>query len=185
VIDTFQWFVWPVNSDLHEGFPSAPAGADSPQARRLQCLFAEARAAGVPTRVLFSILLDWARLLERAATSDRWHAKLNEAITVTDAALDREGQPLPTALRRSLVALEALEAREGEETAVLRVARLLASHFDQLILRGGEADPETAWDGALLLLGAIGDVVEARELEAAMTECAHLAYKRLFPQRDS
>jgi hypothetical protein len=135
--------------------------------------------------VLFSVLLDWAHLLERAAISDRWHAKLNEAISLTDAVLHRMGQPLPRALRRSLVALEALEAREGEETAVLRVARLLASHLDQLILRGGEADPETAWDAALSMLGAIADVVEARELEATMTECAHLAYNRLFPQRCS
>jgi hypothetical protein len=70
MIDTFQWYVWPRVSDLHEEFPFGPVPADSPRARRLQCLIAEARAAGVPTRVLFGVLLDWARVLEKQTQHD-------------------------------------------------------------------------------------------------------------------
>jgi hypothetical protein len=90
----FQWYVWPI-SNLHEGFPFGPAPADSPQARRLQCLVAEARAAGVPARVLFGVLLDWARVVERHVQDDASHDALSQAITITDAALYRLGQPIP------------------------------------------------------------------------------------------
>ena len=107
MIDAFQWYVWPPDSDLHEGFPFGPAPADSPQARRLQCLVTEARAAGVPTRVLFGVLLDWARVLEKQVLDDTWHGALSEAITITDAALYRLGEPIPKSLQRALDALDA------------------------------------------------------------------------------
>ena len=182
MIDTFQWFVWPVDSELHEGFGWQAAGADSPQARRLQCLLAEARAAGVPTRVLFGILLDWARQLERLTQADAWHGKLSSAISATDAALYRPGEQAPKSLRFTLTAIEALEAGPDTETPALRAARLLASHALEIVWHDRETKPETAWDCAVSMLAAIADAVDPAELETTMTDCAQQAYVRLFPQ---
>jgi hypothetical protein len=183
MIDTFQWYVWPADSNLHEGFPFGPAPADSPQARRLQCLIAEARAAGVPTRVLFAVLLDWARVLEKQVQGDAWHGALREAITITDAALYRLGQPMPESLQRALDALDAAEEGQREQTPALRVANLLGTHYAELLGRGGEADPETAWDAAAVTLGALAEAVGPEASQPIMAKCAQLAYGRLFPQR--
>lgn len=183
MIDTFQWYVWPADSNLHEDFPFGPAPADSPRARRLQCLIAEARAAGVPTRVLFAVLLDWARVLEKQAEEDAWHDALSEAITITDAALYRLGQPIPESLQLALDALDSADRGEPQQTPALRVAKLLGTHYAELLGRGGEADPETAWDAALVTLGALAQTVPPGALEPVIAECARLAYERLFPQR--
>jgi hypothetical protein len=59
-----------------------------------------------------------------------------------------------------------------------------AATFGELIGRGAEADPETAWDGALVTLAALTETVGTAKVEAAMIECAHLAYARLFHQRE-
>jgi len=182
MIDTFQWYVWPADSNLHEDFPFGPAPADSPQARRLQCLIAEARAAGVPTRVLFGVLLDWARVLEKQVQNDASHDALSEAITITDAALYRMGQTIPESLQRALESLDASEGAEPEQTPALRAAKLLGTLCAELLGRGAEADPETAWDAALVMLGALAQVVAPGALERAMADCAVLAYERLFPQ---
>jgi hypothetical protein len=183
MIDAFQWFVWPAKSDLHEGFPFGTVPADSPQARRLQCLVAEARAAGVPTRHLFGLLLDWARVLEPLATRDAWRDALTDAIAVTDAAQYRFGKPLSEPMQAALNAIAAVEPTEEEDTGALQVAKLLVSHFAELVHRGGEADPETAWDAALVILSAIARACERDAIESAMHECAQVAHARLFPQR--
>lgn len=183
MIDTFQWYVWPADSNLHEAFPFGPAPADSPQARRLLCLVTEARAAGVPTRLLFGVLLDWARVLEKQVLDDPWHGALSEAITITDAALYRQDQPIPASLQHMLDALDTTDSAEREHTPALRIATLLGSHYVELLDRRGEADPETVWDAALVTLGALAEVVVGGALEPTMAECALLAYERLFPQR--
>jgi hypothetical protein len=180
MIDAFQFYVWPPESDLHEDFPFGPMPVDSPQARRLLCLVAEARAAGVPTRVLFHILLDWARVLHRSAAGDAWRETLGQAVTAMDAALYRPEPPQPDSIQRAFAIIDAAEPGGTDDTPALRVARLLGSHFGELISRGAEADPETAWDAALLTLAAIAETVGPSATEAAMTDCAEVAYARLF-----
>jgi hypothetical protein len=184
MLDTFQFLVWPPQSDLHEGFPFRAMPPDSPQARRLLCLVAEARAGGVPTRVLFKVFLDWARVLERHATADAWRDGLAQAITVMDATLERPSPPSPKSLQRAFETIDASEPGDDDETPALRVARLLGSHFGELLALGAEADPETAWDGALVTLAALAETAGPAKLEAAMTECALLAHAWLFPQRE-
>jgi hypothetical protein len=146
-------------------------------------LIAEARAAGVPTRVLFGVLLDWARVLEKQTQHDAWHDALSDAIAITDAALYRQGQPVPESLQLALDAFDATGGSEPAQTPALRVAKLLGTHYAEVLGRGGEADPEAAWDAALVTLGALAEVVAPGALEPVMTECARLAYQRLFPQR--
>lgn len=182
MIDVFQWFVWPAHSTLHEEFPCVAPAADSAQARRLQCLFAEARAGGVPTRVLFAIALDWARLLERVADADPWNAKLSETVSAADAALYRIHEPLPKSLLLPLVAIDGLETRSVDETPAFQVAKLLAGYALLLASPQREVEPETAWELALVLLGAIARSVATPALEATMRECAQRAYASLFPR---
>ena len=178
MIDAFQFFVWPPDSNLHEGFPSGPMPADSPQARRLLCVVAEARAAGVRTRVLFQLLLDWARVLERHAVADVCRDALGQAVFVMDATLYRPEPPSTEALQRALESIYAVEPTD-DDTPALRVATLLGDHFE-LITRNAEADPETAWDGALVVLAAIAEAVGPTALESVMHDCAELAHNRLF-----
>jgi hypothetical protein len=180
MIDTFQFLVWPPDSNLHEGFPFGPMPADSPRARRLLCLIAEARAAGVPTRTLFALLLDWAHVLERCANGDAWRDALGHAVAVMRTALaEPEASPLQS-LQQAFAPIDEAEA-SGDDTPTLRVARLLGGHFGELIAKGAEADPETAWDAALVTLAAIGEAVGPQAIESVMAECAQLAHRRLFP----
>lgn len=183
MIDTFQWFVWPADSNIHEGFPFVPLPADSPRARRLLCLMAEARAGGVPTKVLFSILLEWARVLEQHVLNDESRAALIDAITVTDAGLYQLGQPLSESLQHTLDSIDELEAPASGETAALRMARVLVTLFRELLARGGEADPETTWESALVALSSLAQAAAPDAFEPAINDCARLAYARLFLQR--
>ena len=182
MIDLFQWYVWPADSELHEAFPYGPAGANSPQARRLQCLFAEARAAGVSTRALFAIVIDWARVLDRTAPDDPWNAKLCESIAAADAALYRANNPLPKSLMLPLLAIDSLETDPIRETPTFRVAKLLATQILGLAAQPRELAPESAWEVALVVLAAIASTVEAQTREVVMIECAQRAYASLFPQ---
>lgn len=119
----------------------------------------------------------------QSTVAERVASCAERAITITDAALYRLGQPIPESLLRALEALDATDGDEPEQTPALPVAKLLGSHYAELLRRGAEADPEAAWDAALVILGALAEVVAPGALEPVIAECALLAYERLFPQR--
>jgi hypothetical protein len=170
MLDVSPLFLWPLE-DLLELLPLPTA--DSPQARRLAVLLAEARAAGTPPQTIFAVLLDWARLLQPFA-SDSPAALLAILMAAAGrmAAADQPG-----------VGADDLEharsAAADMDGPVALCAERLAARA-QALLEGVDLTPTDAWHDGNDLLAALATLTCDRA-EEIIDECAQLAYLRFFP----
>jgi septum formation topological specificity factor MinE len=175
MIDVSSWLLFESDSELHELFPFACA--DSPRARRLQVLLAEARAAGVDAATITAAFTGWARVIARFVPADADRVLLAQATQLADGR--RYSEKTAETLK---VALElALESSDDDA----RPAALVAAILHRLTCdakRRRELGPVAVWDDARELLAILAKLAGANA-EAAIAECATIAYGLLFGQR--
>jgi hypothetical protein len=172
MMDPTPLYLWDAETlDERDLIPAA--AADSPQARRLAVLAAEAYAAGHGTA-----LLEWfgdvARVLLLDVPSSPGHYALTRAIHATHAVL--HGSHLTDAeLRLGLSRLCELDGPDDSaEVAAATLASWAYSH-----LAGAYLSAEQAWQAATVLLAAVADA-SGEDPEPTIARCAELAYARLF-----
>jgi hypothetical protein len=147
--------------------------ADSPRARRLQVLIAEARAAGTPWSTIIRIFVDWVGValpeLPRSESLNFLRGKL--------ACADQ--------LMRGVIPAHSelyAEPRNRRPTSARSLAVALGGGLDLLAAdiksesESSAQDSAEAWTYAVALLATIADVGG----EPAIAKCAELAYRRLF-----
>ena len=170
MIDVSPLLLWPTDEVL-ELMPID--SADSPQARRLAVLAAEAQAAGHGTAVL-AWLCDLARVL-LLDTPAPGRAALVNAVLAAEAVAVRGEPPTPES-RNLLVELCEPEASPGNatEAAACALAAWTLGVADRIPL-GGEQAWHTATELLAIVAQAAGDATET-----TIARCAELAYWRLF-----
>ena len=171
MIDVSPLLLWPAD-DVLELMPIE--SADSPQARRLAVLAAEAQAAGQCTPVL-AWLCDVARVLLLELAPGTARAALVNAVAAAEAVALRS-EPLPSEVRALLV--ELCEREAPAESAVEAAASALAGWTLGVVDRVPLAT-EQAWQTATELLAAVAQAAGATA-DPAIARCAELAYNRLF-----
>jgi hypothetical protein len=148
--------------------------ADSPRARRLAVLAAEAQSAGHGAAVL-AWMCDVARalLLDVAPAAER--AALMNAVLAAEAVVVR-GEPLAPEARSLLAELCEREASLGSAAAAATsaLAAWTLGVANRLPFSGVQAW-HTATELLAVIAKAAGDVAEP-----TIARCAELAYKRLF-----
>jgi hypothetical protein len=170
MLDVSPLFLWPLE-ELIEFLPLPTA--DSPKARRLSVLLAEARAAGTPAPAVFAVLLDRSRLLQ-ASAGDQPAAVLAMAI----AAADRIGRDDPSGTVVKELEEVRAAAAEPDHPVALCAERLAARA--QGLLEAVDMTPADAWHDANDLFAALA-ALTGEHAEELIDQCAQLAYARLFP----
>jgi hypothetical protein len=170
-IDPSPLYLWPL-ADVIELFPCV--GADSPQARRLAVLLAEAQASGQHTAVLRT-LAEWARLLLSDVPPHAGRAALVGAIGAAEAVALRKGAALPNELRTLLTELSELEAPAlPAERAAVALASWTLAHVAAVVLTA-----EQAWHTATDVLCAVAEQA-GDTADATIARCALRAHAALF-----
>ena len=171
MIDVSPLLLWPA-VDILELMPLETA--DSPRARRLAVLAAEAQAAGQGAAVL-AWFCDIGRLLLLELPCGPGRSALVIAVTASEAVAQR-GAPVPADVRHLLREICELEAPPASpaEAAADAIARSCLCVIDRVHISA-----EQAWHTATELLAALAHVA-GDTADAAIGRCAELAYKRLF-----
>jgi septum formation topological specificity factor MinE len=173
MIDVSSWLLFDSDSELHELFPFPCA--DSPRARRLQVLVAEARAAGVDAAEITAAFVGWARVIARFVPADADRVLLELATQLADGLC---AEPAAQDLRESLEL--AIESSDDARPAALVAAILHRLMCDAE--RRQDLAAVAVWDDARELLAILAKLAGANA-EAAIAECATIAYGLLFRQR--
>ena len=169
--DPSPLYLWPVD-DAIEMLPIS--AADSPRARRLAVLLAEAYEYGQCTAVLRT-LTGWARqLLHLLAPGAPGRVELVATIQIADAVAQRRSEPLPAELRKLL---HDIITQAPLDHPTEHAARALA-HWIEADLNDTAVQADDAWSTATELLYTIS--VHATDVDEVFTRCASVAHGELF-----
>lgn len=168
-VDPSPLYLWPI-TDVIELFPMD--GANSPQARRLAIVVAEAQAAGQATAVLCT-LTEWSReLLRRVPEGTPGRVELYGAALAAEALATREPDALPEAGRALCHEVAEISGAESPaERAAVELAHWVAADY-----AGHVFTPEQTWQTATAILCAVHE----QGGDAAIARCAALAHAGLF-----
>jgi hypothetical protein len=180
--DISVFSIWQLDgSSLPDEIELAVSGplANSPRARRLQILLAEAVDGGAPGFAIMDVLCDWARHVERQLLPSRKDTKmLTSAIALAEQSSSTSSKKCVRAMGDLLEELGTTQGLEIDTPAVGTAMVLLeaAMNFEA----GRDVGGEFGWMVGARILGAFSLLVPASRLDDWMKTFAASAYIHLF-----
>jgi hypothetical protein len=183
MIDTSAYALWGDDEICFgEGYDVGDEQADSPRARRLQVLIAEARAAGTPWRMIVRIFVDWIGVvlpgLPRGESRDVLQHEIACAETLLAGRMPTEGSRLD--VRRELEDLDRVPDRGPARALAIFLNSVTDNLANDILKRDVDMELPHSGDAWIWAVEGLATIDELGG-EAAIARCAEIAYGHLFP----